>query len=349
LPTPERPVEKDYAIKSWPGKLPKDWSSQITVEFQRTYGRQGQPSLPNTVGGISSLTSLPIVPGGNGNPDNELYEASASIEVDGTSDLEGWTAADIGTKSLDGQNSVKWTIPFRLKSNVAQQANFILIFIVHLRNKKTGKELTTSYSLGREAIAVDWIPGTRGQAYGLFGLLLPVFGVVFLRGRLPRLAWFNDLTFGSQELLASVGSMPTEEVVLHANLWIEDIERRPIANPPTLQLSTSYLLLFAIEPRIREMVSSTQPFVEPPEFREDSVSDVKIQVVSSLLKNELGHETRDVKYHSGIGFAPETFDLATPEEEGHHFVTVRLFFRQTIIFRERIRVEVKSVARAARA
>jgi hypothetical protein len=333
LASPQRTKETDYANKSWPEKLPKNWRSQITVEFRRTYGPTEYPTPSNLNGNISRPIVLPIIPGGEGNPDNELYEASASIEVPDTGDIEVFSKAEF--KSLDGQDSVTWTIPFKQKNNVTERANFHVVFKVQLRNKRTGELKLTPYDLGQETIIVDWIPGTRGSAYLLFVVFFPFsFGMISLSKK-------------AQE--SAVGSMPTEDVILHANLWIEDIKRRRIPSPHTLQLRASYFLLFAIEPRVRDMLTSTQSFVEPPEFRENSASDVKIQVVSSLLKNELGHETRDVKYHSGIGFAPETFDLATPEEEGHHFVTVRLFFRQTIIFRERIRVEVKSVARAARA
>ncbi len=166
--------EKDYANKSWPGKLPKDWESQITVEFQRTYRPEEQPTSSNINGNISRSILLPTVPGGEGNPDNELYEAWASVEVGG--DIELLTR-DAERKSLDGQVSVKWTIPFKLKSTATQRASFTLIFKVHLRNKKTGVWAITPYHLGQEAIVVDWIPGTRGNAYLLFGLLFPTFSL----------------------------------------------------------------------------------------------------------------------------------------------------------------------------
>jgi hypothetical protein len=96
------------------------------------------------------------------------------------------------------------------------------------------------------------------------------------------------------------------------------------------------------------MVSSAQAFIEPPELRETLTSQVEIQVVSTLLSTQSGRETRQVKYHAGVGFTPEAFTIM-PAHEGVHLITVRLFYERTILYRERIRVNVEDARRAANA
>jgi len=341
--------ETDYANQSWPEKLPKAWDSYITVEFQRTYGPKERPTPSQSPGIVSSSTRLPIVPGGEGNPDNELYEASASVEIANTSDLEALPNGDNGDKSLDGRRLVQWTIPFRLKSNVTQQRAFELIFNVKLTNKKTGQSKTTSYHLAPASIKVHWIPGTKPQAYGLFGTLFPFsFAMIIFPAIKVQFGALAGLGQKKGQLASTGESVIEEENVLHANLWLEDKDKRPIPPPLSLEWGSEYRLLFAIEPELREFLSSSQLFIEPPELQKSRSTDVEIQVMSRLLRTKLGCETRKVAYYSGRGFAPEAFDIA-PVAEGWYSITVRLFYRETIIYREKIEVEVKGATRAARA
>jgi serine/threonine protein kinase len=144
----------------------------------------------------------------------------------------------------------------------------------------------------------------------------------------------------------AVGSTQ-EEAILHANLWIEDTHREPVSPPPVLSIGTTYFLCFAIEPKIREMVSSTKQFVEPNELRESPSSTIEIVVVSDLLKDAKHRTRRLAKYYPGKGITPVDFALV-PESEGQHSVTIRLFYRQTIIYRERMCVRVEPKARHAR-
>jgi len=244
LASPVKLNEKDYANKSWPGKLPKNWESQLTVEFQRTYRPEEKPSPSNISGAISKSVLLPVVPGGEGNPDNDLYEAWASVEVPTTDDLEVFTSADTGLKSLDKQKSVQWTIPFKLKSNVTEQANFTVIFKVHLRNRKTGAWAVTPYDLGRERILVDWPPGTRGQAYLLFGALLPFsFGMIGLSKNPVFAATLGSVLFQPANMMSrQLAAPPPPSVIItpvdktsaptgrEVNAWLVDSQLPLIIN-----------------------------------------------------------------------------------------------------------------------
>src|SRR6185503_2090819 len=140
--------ETDYVNKIWPGKLPRQWESKITVEFRREeFGKKPTPS--NNNGNLSSPSPLPtVIPGGAGNPESEFYEASAWVEMPETGNLEVLSWADIGSKSVDGRTVVTWTIPFRWKSHVGFRTNFKLIFMVKLRDKRNGQLTVTPYDLG---------------------------------------------------------------------------------------------------------------------------------------------------------------------------------------------------------
>lgn len=328
-PTPDAAFEKNYANQSWPATLPKDWIGEITVDFRRIYDPKDAPTPSNVNGSVYMPTLLPrVLPCGRFS--NPKYSASAVVELSGQSDLEV-TNPDIPLKSLCGEtgDQVSWTIPFRFKNHVSTAAKFKVIFHALLKDNATGKLTVESYELPESTIAVDWVPGTRRQAYLLLGFLFPGgFGMIFL-SRLKN----GDVI---------------EDSVLHANLWIEDLRHNPIPPPVRLRSGVKYKLLFAIEPRLREMVSSSQVFTEPPELKKALSSDLEIQVVSTLLANESGHENRLVKYYAGLGFDPTAFTL-TPDTEGTHFITVRVFFDRTILYRERIHVDVVGAGKAASA
>lgn len=146
----------------------------------------------------------------------------------------------------------------------------------------------------------------------------------------------NDLESSTTRQLAT-----SDQVVLYANLWVEDEDQQPLEPPPKLKPGIPYSLLFAIESTIREMVSSSQIFLEPPELRKDSPVDVEVVVTGELLRDSEGRESRIIKYYPESGFPPESFALA-PHDEGQHFVTVRMFYQRTILYRERIRIDVES-------
>jgi serine/threonine protein kinase len=132
----------------------------------------------------------------------------------------------------------------------------------------------------------------------------------------------------------------SEHVMLRANVWVEDQNKQPLESPPKLTPGIPYFLLFAIEPRVREMVSSSRVFVEPSHLQKDSPVGVELVVTSELLKDSSGRESRVIKYYPTNGFPPESFALA-PHHEGPHFITVRLFYLRTILYRERIRIDVE--------
>lgn len=157
----------------------------------------------------------------------------------------------------------------------------------------------------------------------------------------------DDLKSVKRQIKTQTVRATEQEAILHANLWIEDTHREPVSPPPVLRVGTTYFLCFAIEPKIREMVSSTKLFVEPAELRESPSSTIEIVVVSDLLKDAKRRTRRLAKYYPGKGITPVDFALV-PESEGQHSVTVRLFYRQTIIYRERIGVRVEPKARRAR-
>lgn len=322
--------EEDYVNQSWPEKLPKNWQSEITVEFRRTYDPKDAPMPSNINGTVSVPTKLPtVLPCGKfSDPKLKDYTASGIVELSDKSDLEV-TNPNSELKSLCGESGsqVSWTIPFHFKDYVTTSARFKVIFHVLLKNNVTGKLTWESHELPERTIAVDWLPGTRRLAYlVLLGGFLPTgFGMVFFSGLKT-----------AEEI---------QDSVLHANLWIEDKRHKLIPLPARLRSGAKYRLLFAIEPRLREMVNS-QDFVESSELQNTPVSDLEIQVVSTLLANESGRENRLVEYYAGVGFDPEVFTL-TPSTEGTHFITVRVFFKQTILYRERIHVDVEGTARAA--
>jgi serine/threonine protein kinase len=133
----------------------------------------------------------------------------------------------------------------------------------------------------------------------------------------------------------------SEQIMLRANLWVEDQYKQPLESQRELTAGIPYFLLFAIEPRVREMVSSSQVFVEPSQFQKESPVKVELVVTSELLKDLSGRESRVINYYPGNGFPPESFALA-PHDEGPHFITVRLFYQRTILYRERIRIDVES-------
>ncbi|HXM51189.1 MAG TPA: protein kinase [Pyrinomonadaceae bacterium] len=151
----------------------------------------------------------------------------------------------------------------------------------------------------------------------------------------------DDLNSVMRQLERSYASKAetSDENILHANLWIEDDYREPVSQPLIISTSDAYFLLFAIENKVRERISSTQLFVEPESLQEKPISVVEIVVSTDLLKEATGQETRQVEYYAGTGTLPEAFALY-PRVEGRHPVTIRLFYRQTILYRERFCVDV---------
>jgi hypothetical protein len=136
------------------------------------------------------------------------------------------------------------------------------------------------------------------------------------------------------------GLDPDPEKILHANLWVEDEQKQPVPSPLRIRASEPYSLLFAIEPRLREMVSSSQIFIESAELQNAPATEVEVEAISDLLTNGEGCQTKKANYYSGQGLHPLSFDLKSARSGCFH-ITVRLYCKNVILYRDELVVEVE--------
>jgi hypothetical protein len=133
------------------------------------------------------------------------------------------------------------------------------------------------------------------------------------------------------------------ETRLFANSWFIDGRGEPVVSPAKLMIDKDYRFLFAIERMTRTAEGISHPFKEPPSLLRNPVTDLTLEVCSSILRNDSDtrsvYAKREVRYRRGVGFAPQAFDLK-PMKIGSTFITVRLIAINETIYREVIEAEV---------
>jgi hypothetical protein len=147
--------------------------------------------------------------------------------------------------------------------------------------------------------------------------------------------------FRNRRLLALVSAWQKATAKpLYVNLWFENAQKRPLAQPIRMIAGSVYYFTFAIESQPRNYSLVKEVFKLTNDLKEVVTTNAIIEVICPFIAESCdGYAVRDIDFHRDLGIIPEKF-VIKPDATGKFYLTSRLWIRGEIRYRAVLTVRV---------